>query len=120
MEVFRWTPYSPPRLSESFRVTTSQFESGKTQRYYKGKAPRKWFLQFRLRILEMLEIRDFYRERKGAFEAFLWTEPHSGDLVTVRFSGDSLDIESQWKRNLETGALEVCFGTFAVTFEEVL
>jgi phage-related protein len=120
LEIFRWTPYSPPSLKEGFRVLASQYENGKERRYFKGKAPRQWTLQFRQKLAGMLEIRDFYRARKGAYEAFLWTEPYTGELLVVRFSGESLDIESQWKANLTTGAPEICFGTFNLIFKELL
>ena len=42
--------------------------------------------------------------RERAFGALLMGEPLSGELLSVRFSGEALDIESQWKRNLETGS----------------
>jgi|GEM_PF-3022923 len=120
METFEWTPYCPPEVREGFRVVSSQYESGRSRRYYKGRSPRRWTLQFRARVQTMREIQDFYRDRKGPFEAFRWREPYGNELVTVHFADEALDIASQWKRSMETGLLEIVYGTFTLTIEEVL
>jgi len=104
VEVFRW-PCDPSQIQESIRYRTliTQFESGREQRRAKGTPRRRWTLRFRKDQVDADEIWAFYQARKGAFEAFLWTNPLDGQTYTVRFERDDLTRNVFWKCVYEIG-----------------
>jgi phage-related protein len=110
MPTFTWVPFYPPKVKDSYNVLTTEFESGKVQKRYKGRFPTQWTLQFKTSWAEMAAIRAFFQARRGGFEAFSWIDPWSGTSKTVRFASNELEIETEFKLN----------GIFTITFEEVL
>lgn len=110
MASFTWVPFYEPNIEHRFNVLTTEFESGKVQKKYRGALPTVWTLKFKTTWAEMTAIRDFFIDRKGSFESFTWVDPWSGTTKTVRFAEDNLDIETEFKLN----------GIFTVRFEEVL
>ena len=116
MDVFTWEPTDAVLPQEGFRIVESQFESGPKQVYLKGRKPRTWTLVFRTTYETMCEIRDFWKARKGGYEAFLWRDPENGDYVPVRFkAGEDFSPESVWTRTKR-----YLTGSFTLTIEEIL
>ena len=92
METFNYPPYYVFEYTTDHNVLVSTFESGREQRRYKGKRPRKWKLTFRQIPSRIKRIVDFFDERKGAYEAFEWTPPGASSPVRVRFEENSLNV----------------------------
>lgn len=42
---------------------------------------------------EAATLVDFYNARRGAWDTFLFTDPHDGTVRTVRFADDHLELE---------------------------
>lgn len=76
----------------SFVTLISKAEGGKERRRSKRSTlKREWKLTFPLlTVSECGSIWDFYLARKGAFEAFTWTDPVTSTQHTVRFKDDDL------------------------------
>ena len=115
MELFSWTPTSEPKVTEGYRVTVSDFESGTKRRYYKGRKGKKYSLVFQTTYEKALAMMDFWRARKGPYEAFLFEDPHTGNLVTVHFADENQDFLAQWN-----AAHEYKVGTVEVVLEELI
>lgn len=90
METFTWQPTQVVEEETRFRTLITPFESGKEQRRSKGVPRRVWTMEFSRLKAEGDEIWAFYVARKGAYEAFLWTNPIDGQQYTVRFLEDNL------------------------------
>ena len=115
MEMFNFTPTSEPKVTEGYRVVTSEFEGGKKSRYYKGRRGKKYSLTFQVNYDRAKELVQFWRDRKGPFEAFLYEDPHTGELVQVHFSEENIDFEAQWNASHEYKV-----GIIQVVLEELL
>jgi len=104
MERFIW-PCDPSQITESiqFRTLITLFESGREQRRSKGTPRRRWTLRFRKDQVDADAIWSFYVDRRGAYEAFLWTNPIDGRTYTVRFEQDILSRTVMWKVLFEYG-----------------
>ena len=94
-----------------YNTLVTQFESGKEQRRSKGLPRRKFKLKFEKENMsnnEAQQIWDFFRARKGKFEAFHWDYTHSDgtvEEVKVRFAQDELSrdvfMETIYKHGLD-------------------
>lgn len=104
MEAFTW-PCDIARIDETIEtnVLISEFDTGPEQRRVKGPPRRKWALRFRKDQVDADAIWSFYVERRGAFEAFLWTNPLDDIEYTVRFERDDLSRSVLWRVVFETG-----------------
>lgn len=109
MELFSFSPTSEPKVTEGFRVVQTEFESGAKRRYYKGRKGKLYSLTFQTNYENACRLMQFWRDRKGPYEAFLYEDPHSGELVTVHFSETNVDFEAQWNASHEykVGIIEV-------------
>lgn len=110
MEVFRWTPFETPSVKRGFRVLSNSFENGGQRRYYKGRKPKTWTLKFQVAYAEAQEIIDFYDSVKGPYQPFLYLDPHTEQYVTVHFTDEDLNLDTEWKYN----------GFLTVNLEEIL
>lgn len=90
MEVFSWQPSQVIEEEIRFKTLITPFESGKEQRRSKGVPRRAWTMRFSRLKAEGDAIWAFYVARKGAYEAFLWTNPIDNVQYTVRFLEDNL------------------------------
>jgi len=86
--------YQPDFVFEEtleYKTLVSEFENGVEQRRRKWANPlRKWTLRFHNRTKADMEVvRDYFKNRYGAFMAFTWTNPNDAVEYTVRFSEDS-------------------------------
>ena len=84
--------YSFPTTA-SFKTLISVGESGRERRRSKRSTQkREWRLTFNiLSEVEVDLIWNFYLARKGAYEAFTWTDPVAGgSSISVRFKDDAL------------------------------
>jgi len=104
MEMFTW-PCDPSKIDEELESSTliSQFQFGPEQRRQKGPPRRRWRLRFRKDQVDADAIWSFYVDRRGAYEAFLWTNPIDGRTYTVRFEQDILSRTVMWKVLFEYG-----------------
>lgn len=104
MEMFTW-PCDPSKIDEELESSTliSQFQFGPEQRRQKGPPRRRWRLRFRKDQVDADAIWSFYVARRGAYEAFLWTNPIDGRTYTVRFEQDILSRTVMWKVLFEYG-----------------
>lgn len=91
MRTFTWTPLYTFETVRGHRVLTSEMESGKEYRYYKGKRPREWKLGFAGNAETIKEIEDFFDSMKGSFTSFRWTPPNEIRSVVVRFKEETLN-----------------------------
>ena len=110
METFTWVPFNTPSVSDAFYVLSTEFESGKKQKRFKGSLPTTWTLTMKVTFAEMMAIRAFYHARRGSYESFYWNDPYLGTTKIVRFAEDQADWNSQFKIN----------GSFEIKLEEVL
>jgi len=115
LEIFNFVPTSEPKVTEGFRVITTKMEDGRKARYYKGRHGKKYSLVFQVNYEKAKEIMQFWRDRKGPFEAFLYEDPHTGELVQVHFSEENIDFEAQWNASHEYKV-----GIIQVVLEELL
>ena len=111
MAVFTW-PCDPANVQESihYRTLITEFESGKEQRRSKGTPRRRWSLKFRKDQVDADAIWSFYVARKGAYQAFTWTNPVDGVTHRVRFADDNLTRQVFWR---------LCY-EYGITFLEVI
>lgn len=74
-----------------YKTLLSQFDNGAEQRRRKWENPlRKWSLRFKTRAKsELIQIRDFFMNKCGAYGEFTWTNPNDATEYTVRFLDDS-------------------------------
>lgn len=102
--MFTW-PCDPSKIDEELESSTliSQFQFGPEQRRQKGPPRRRWRLRFRKDQVDADAIWSFYVDRRGAYEAFLWTNPIDGRTYTVRFEQDILSRTVMWKVLFEYG-----------------
>lgn len=109
MELFDFTPTSEPKVTEGYRILQSDFENGTKRRYYKGRKGKQYSLVFQTRYETALDLMQFWRDRKGSYEAFLYEDPHSGELVIVHFTESNVDFVAQWNASHEykVGIIEV-------------
>ncbi len=91
MATWSLTPDFNWEETPEFHTLVSQMESGFEQRRNKWSASRRKFrLVFTNRSKTDYETaRDFFLARKGAYEAFDWTNPNDSVSYSVRFDGDS-------------------------------
>jgi len=104
MEIFAW-PCDPEMIEESIEpnVLISQFNVGRDKRRAKGPPRRRWSLRFRKDQVDANAIWSFYVARRGAYEAFLWTNPLDNETYTVRFDRDDLTRTVMWHCLFEFG-----------------
>lgn len=104
MEIFTW-PCDPVRIRAEVEIPAivSVFQTGPDTRRAKGPPRRKWTLHFRKDQVDADAIWSFYVARKGAFEAFLWTNPLDDVQYTVRFERDDLSRSVLWRCCFEFG-----------------
>ena len=110
-ETFSVTPQYIWEVEHSHNVLKTTFESGKTQRRYKGAKPREWNLTFKGAWSTVEAVVTFYNARKGSYEAFNWTPPGESTAISVTFKENSLSIT---RHGL------TYFGECSVIIEEVL
>ena len=110
-ETFSVTPQYIWEVEYSHNVLKTTFESGKTQRRYKGAKPREWNLTFKGAWSTVEAVVTFYNARKGSYEAFNWTPPGESTAISVTFKENSLSIT---RHGLTS------FGECSVIIEEVL
>ncbi len=115
MELFDFAPTSEPKVTEGYRVKQSDFDNGAQRRYYKGRAGKKYSLVFQTRYATALALMEFWRARKGSYEAFLYEDPHTGELVQVHFAESNVDFIAQWN-----GTHEYLVGIVEVILEELI
>ncbi len=89
METFS-LPLESCQESQAHSVAVSQFEDRTEQRRLLNPEPdRSWRVRSPILTASGLEAyQDFYSARKGAFEAFSFTNPDDGNMYTVRFAGE--------------------------------
>jgi phage-related protein len=77
-----------------YKTLVSEFENGAEQRRRKWQNPlSKWTLRFNNRTsAEMATVRDFFKNKFGAFMSFTWTNPNDSVEYTVRFVEDSFQF----------------------------
>ncbi|KXS41187.1 MAG: hypothetical protein AWU54_1716 [Candidatus Frackibacter sp. T328-2] len=98
-----------------FNISTT-YEDGNKQVRNKGRKPRRWKLTFEKTNLDTnkaLQIRQFFENRKGSYEPFLWDwkkEDGTVQEIEVRFVEDELNRSIEWY--LKYG--------FSLTIEEVI
>ncbi|OUN01428.1 MAG: hypothetical protein BAA04_04890 [Firmicutes bacterium ZCTH02-B6] len=104
METFDW-PCDPAQIDEEIITDAliSEFGIGPEQRRTKRPPRRRWTLRFRKDQVTADAIWSFYVARRGAYEAFLWTNPLDGQTYTVRFERDDLTRNVFWKCVYEIG-----------------
>ena len=100
-----WNPVS------EHNVLKTTFESGKTQRRYKGAKPRQWNLTFNGTWATVSSVVDFFNARKGSYESFNWTPPGEETAITAVFKDSSLSVTRYGLTS---------FGECSLTIEEVL
>lgn len=110
-ETFNVIPQYIWEVGYSHNVLKTTFESGKTQRRYKGAKPREWNLTFKGAWATVGDVVTFYNARKGSYEAFIWTPPGDSTAILVTFKENSL---SMTRYGLTS------FGECSVILEEVL
>ncbi len=110
-ETFSVVPQYIWDLSYSHNVLKTTFESGKTQRRYKGSKPREWKLTFKGAWSTVDDVVTFYNARKGSYEAFIWTPPDETTAITAVFKDNSLSVTRYGLTS---------FGECSVILEEVL
>ena len=110
-ETFSVTPQYIWEVGYSHNVLKTTFESGKTQRRYKGAKPREWNLTFKGAWSTVEAVVTFYNARKGSYEAFNWTPPGESTAISVTFKESSLNMT---RHGLTS------FGECSVIIEEVL
>lgn len=91
-ETFNVTPQYIWEPSYHYNVIRTEFESGKEQRKYIGVLPRQWGLTFKGSSATIATVVDFFKARKGGFEAFTWTPPNEDSAINARFEEDSLRV----------------------------
>ena len=91
-ETFSVTPQYIWEPSYRYNVIRTEFESGKEQRKFLGVLPRQWALTFKGSWATISGVVDFYKARKGSFEAFNWTPPGESTAISARFEEDSLSV----------------------------
>lgn len=93
MATFNFTPQYAWDKTLEYRVLTTEFESGKEQRRYKGRQPREWGLAFHGKRTWIAQIEAFFAAQKGPFLAFSWVPPGESQLISVRFKEDTLKVQ---------------------------
>jgi len=101
--VFVW-PVDPSRIEETvtFRTLITTFETGREQRRSKGLPRRQWKVRIRRDQETAAQVWQFYLERRGPVEAFLWVHPVTGETVQVRFA-EKLSRQAFWNRVFNIG-----------------
>ena len=91
-ETFNVIPQYVWEPSYHYNNIRTEFESGKEQRKFIGVLPRQWALTFKGSSEKITTVVDFYKARKGSFEAFNWTPPGENTVISARFEEDSLSV----------------------------
>lgn len=68
----------------------------KTEQRISRQASERYRFKIRYKQLsssDMTTLKDFFIARKGAFEAFNWTDPEDSTVYLVRFEKDMLNLE---------------------------
>jgi phage-related protein len=86
METFGWVPLISWESKPEYSVNITTFDSGKEQRSFKGTRPTVWTVEFCGSKALITAIENFYKARKGSFEAFTWTPPFASSSITARFT----------------------------------
>lgn len=110
-ETFSSTAQYIWETTHNYNVIRTEFESGKEQRKYLGTLPRKWNLTFKGNWTNISSVIDFYRARKGSYEAFSWTPPGEASAISARFEDNSLSVTRYGLTS---------FGECSLTITEVL
>ena len=110
-ETFDVIPQYIWEVGYSHNVLKTTFESGKTQRRYKGAKPREWNLTFKGAWSTISSVVDFFNARKGSYEAFIWLPPGETDSIYASFKESSLNVTRYGLTS---------FGECSVILEEVL
>ena len=110
-ETFNVTPQYVWEPSFNYNVIRTEFESGKEQRKFLGTLPRKWNLAFKGNWATVSVVANFYKARKGSYEAFLWTPPGEETQISARFEENSLSVTRYGLTS---------FGECSLTITEVL
>lgn len=89
---FSYTPQFVWGTKTAFNVLETTFESGKTQRRFKGNRPKEWVLTFRDKWANISGILDFFEARQGGYEAFNWIPPGESTAISVVFKENSMQV----------------------------
>jgi len=76
--------------STETNVLITDFESGKEQRREKSPARRRFSLPFSQLRTQVDEIIEFYNNRAGPTEPFIWEHYITGEEIVVRFANETL------------------------------
>ena len=97
MQTYPLVPNKITVLKSEFKTTIIKFESGAEQRSPDRHTPiRRYKLTHDLLSYDdMDDLREFYEDRKGSFQAFLFSNylDSVGTTQRVRFVSDTLEIE---------------------------
>src|SRR5690554_4600324 len=98
METFTW-PCDPARIEETIEYDTliTPMPGYEQRRAKRDVGRRRWRLRFRKDQTDADAIQQFVIGRRGAFEAFKWTNPIDEQTYTVRFADDTLAQSARWK-----------------------
>lgn len=102
MERFSW-PCDPSRIEETIEYDTliTQVPGYEQRRAKREAGRRRWRLRFRKDQVDADAIEQFVIDRRGAFEAFEWTNPVDGKTYIVRFAEDVLSQSARWRVQYE-------------------
>lgn len=92
-----------------FKTNIITYETGVEQRISRWATDRKRFkIHFDAIIKASADtILNFFIARKGAFEAFLWTNPEDSVQYTVRFDMDLMDLDIFTYKLYKIGEIEL-------------
>lgn len=100
MRVFDF-PIDPARtrVTYTFRTIESNVARVGPERHRTKSGPvRTWELAFRQGWDVANRLWRFYTERRGAWEAFLFRDPHTGEQHVARFADDEMSRTVFWRR----------------------
>lgn len=94
MSEFTYLPDFVIDEAVEYKTLVSEFENGAEQRRRKWLNPlSKWTIRFNNRTYaEMTQVRDFFKNKFGAFMSFTWTNPNDSVEYAVRFVEDSFQF----------------------------
>lgn len=97
METFTW-PCDPARIEETIEYVTliTPMPGYEKRRVKQAVGRRRWRLSFRKDPTDADAIQQFVIDRRGAYEAFEWTNPVDNQTYTVRFADDTLAQSVRW------------------------
>jgi uncharacterized protein (TIGR02217 family) len=98
------------QFKSSWSTTVTDLTSGKEQRIANWDSPRRaWEIEMQKTLEIIDQARVFFDARKGKYEAFWFTPPHSDTPVKVRFDTDDFEASITYSA-----------GTFTLKVIEVL